>query len=105
MFAVITPALISGAFAERMKFSAYLAFTMLWATFVYDPVAHWVWAGGFLSAQGVLDFAGGAVVPVDLNAGLASYPANAADPDGLFMAADAALADAVDGGIAVQLAL
>ena len=46
MFAVITPALIPGAFAERMKFSAYLAFTLLWATFVYDPVAHWVWGGG-----------------------------------------------------------
>ncbi len=63
MFAVITPALISGAFAERMKFSAYLLFTLLWSTFVYDPVAHWVWAeGGWLLKLGALDFAGGTVV-------------------------------------------
>ena len=66
MFAVITPALISGAFAERMKFSAYLMFTLLWATFVYDPVAHWVWGpGGWIKTQlGALDFAGGLVVHV-----------------------------------------
>jgi len=65
MFAVITPALISGAFAERMKFSAYLAFTLLWATFVYDPVAHWVWGpGGWIRNLGALDFAGGLVVHV-----------------------------------------
>ena len=66
MFAVITPALISGAFAERMKFSAYLAFTLLWATFVYDPVAHWVWGtGGWIGTKlGALDFAGGLVVHV-----------------------------------------
>ena len=65
MFAVITPALISGAFAERMKFSAYLAFTLLWATFVYDPVAHWVWGdGGWIKTMGALDFAGGLVVHV-----------------------------------------
>ncbi|MDX2035616.1 MAG: ammonium transporter [Isosphaeraceae bacterium] len=65
MFAVITPALISGAFAERMKFTAYLAFTVLWATLVYDPVAHWVWGGGWISAKlGALDFAGGLVVHV-----------------------------------------
>jgi Amt family ammonium transporter len=63
MFAVITPALISGAFAERMKFSAYVVFILLWSTFVYDPVAHWVWAdGGFLAKLGALDFAGGTVV-------------------------------------------
>ena len=63
MFAVITPALISGAFAERMKFSAYLVFILLWSTFVYDPVAHWVWAdGGWLLEMGALDFAGGTVV-------------------------------------------
>jgi len=63
MFAVITPALISGAFAERMKFSAYLVFALLWTTIVYDPVAHWVWgAGGWMKGLGVLDFAGGIVV-------------------------------------------
>jgi Amt family ammonium transporter len=63
MFAVITPALISGAFAERMKFSSYLLFTLLWSTLVYDPVAHWVWgAGGWLKNMGTLDFAGGIVV-------------------------------------------
>jgi Amt family ammonium transporter len=65
MFAVITPALISGAVAERMKFSAYLLFTLLWATFVYDPVAHWVWGGGWIAQKlGALDFAGGLVVHV-----------------------------------------
>jgi Amt family ammonium transporter len=63
MFAVITPALISGAFAERMKFSAYVVFILLWSTLVYDPVAHWVWAdGGWLFKMGALDFAGGTVV-------------------------------------------
>ena len=63
MFAVITPALISGAFAERMKFSAYIVFVLLWSTLVYDPVAHWVWAdGGWLLRLGALDFAGGTVV-------------------------------------------
>ena len=65
MFAVITPALISGAFAERMKFSAYLLFTLLWATLVYDPVAHWVWGkGGWIKGLGALDFAGGMVVHI-----------------------------------------
>jgi ammonium transporter, Amt family len=63
MFAVITPALISGAVAERMKFSTFLIFTFVWTTIVYDPVAHWVWgAGGWLKNLGVLDFAGGIVV-------------------------------------------
>jgi Amt family ammonium transporter len=63
MFAVITPALISGAFAERIKFSSFLLFTVAWTTVVYDPVAHWVWgAGGWLKNLGVLDFAGGIVV-------------------------------------------
>jgi Amt family ammonium transporter len=62
-FAAITPALISGAYAERLKFSAFLLFTVLWATFVYAPVAHWVWApDGWLLKLGALDFAGGAVV-------------------------------------------
>jgi Amt family ammonium transporter len=71
MFAVITPALIIGAFAERMKFSAFLIFTLLWATFVYDPVAHMVWGvGGWLKNLGVLDFAGGTVVHI--NAGIAA---------------------------------
>ena len=71
MFAVITPGLIIGAFAERMKFSAFLIFTLLWATFVYDPLAHWVWGvGGFLKNMGVLDFAGGTVVHI--NAGIAA---------------------------------
>jgi ammonium transporter, Amt family len=63
MFAVITPALISGAFAERMKFSAYCLFTILWSTLVYDPLAHWVWhPEGWLAKLGALDFAGGTVV-------------------------------------------
>jgi ammonium transporter, Amt family len=74
MFAVITPALIIGAFAERMKFSAFLLFTVLWATFVYDPVAHWVWGiGGWLRDMGALDFAGGTVVHI--NAGIAALAA------------------------------
>lgn len=65
MFAVITPGLITGAFAERMKFSTYVVFTLLWATLVYDPVCHWVWgAGGWLRNMGALDFAGGTVVHV-----------------------------------------
>ncbi|MBI4970282.1 MAG: ammonium transporter [Candidatus Omnitrophica bacterium] len=65
MFAVITPGLITGAFAERMKFSTYIIFALLWATFVYDPVCHWVWGtGGWLKQHGVLDFAGGIVVHV-----------------------------------------
>jgi Amt family ammonium transporter len=63
MFAMITPALISGAIAERIKFSAYLIFIFLWTTLVYDPVAHWVWGtGGWMKGLGVLDFAGGIVV-------------------------------------------
>lgn len=63
MFAVITPALIIGTYAERIKFSAFLAFTVLWATFVYDPLGHWVWGtGGWLRNLGALDFAGGIVV-------------------------------------------
>jgi Amt family ammonium transporter len=65
MFAVITPGLITGAFAERMKFSSYVVFTLLWATLVYAPVCHWVWgAGGWLRNMGALDFAGGMVVHV-----------------------------------------
>jgi len=70
MFAIITPALIIGAFAERMKFSAFLIFMILWATFVYDPICHWVWGvGGWLKDMGALDFAGGTVVHI--NAGIA----------------------------------
>jgi len=62
MFAIITPALISGAFAERMRFSAFLLFIILWCTFVYSPLCHWVWGGGWMFKMGALDFAGGAVV-------------------------------------------
>jgi Amt family ammonium transporter len=68
-FAIITPALIAGAFAERMKFSAMLWFMGLWSLVVYAPIAHWVWGGGFLGDLGVLDFAGGTVVHI--NAGVA----------------------------------
>ena len=65
MFAIITPAIISGAIAERMRFSAFIVFILLWATFVYDPIAHWVWGvGGFLRNHGALDFAGGNVVHI-----------------------------------------
>lgn len=77
MFAVITPALISGAFAERMKFKGYLLFIALWSVFVYSPVAHWVWGGGWLGGGegnvGALDFAGGTVVHI--NAGAAALAA------------------------------
>jgi ammonium transporter, Amt family len=68
-FAIITPALIAGAFAERMKFSAMMWFMGLWSILVYAPIAHWVWGGGFLGDWGVLDFAGGTVVHI--NAGVA----------------------------------
>ena len=65
MFAVITPALISGSIAERMRFPAFIVFILLWSTFVYDPLAHWVWGvGGFLRTLGALDFAGGNVVHI-----------------------------------------
>jgi Amt family ammonium transporter len=65
MFAVITPALITGAFAERVKFSSFILFTLLWATFIYDPLAHWVWGvGGWVRNLGALDFAGGTVVHI-----------------------------------------
>lgn len=65
MFAVITPALITGGFAERKRFKAFVIFTLLWSTFVYDPIAHWVWGqGGWLGKLGALDFAGGTVVHV-----------------------------------------
>ena len=69
-FAIITPALIIGGFAERMKFSAMLWFTLIWLLFVYAPVCHWVWGGGWLADLGVMDFAGGIVVHV--NAGVAA---------------------------------
>jgi Amt family ammonium transporter len=68
-FAAITVALVSGSYIERMKFSAWVLFAMLWMTFVYVPVAHWVWGGGFLAELGALDFAGGTVVHI--NAGIA----------------------------------
>ena len=72
-FCIITAALISGAIVERMRFSAYLIFIVLWALFVYTPVAHWVWGGGWLADMGALDFAGGTVVHV--NAGVAALVA------------------------------
>jgi ammonium transporter, Amt family len=65
MFAILTPALITGAFAERVKFSAFLLFALLWATFVYNPLCHWVWGvGGWIGRMGALDFAGGTVVHI-----------------------------------------
>jgi Amt family ammonium transporter len=71
MFAIITPARIIGAFAERMKFAGFLVFMVLWATLIYDPLAHWVWGvGGWLRNLGALDFAGGTVVHI--NAGIAA---------------------------------
>jgi len=74
MFAVITPALITGAFAERFKFKTYLVFLILWATFVYDPLAHWVWGtGGWIRNLGALDFAGGLVVHI--SSGIAALAA------------------------------
>jgi Amt family ammonium transporter len=74
MFAIITPALITGAFVERFKFSTYLVFLVLWLTFVYAPICHWVWAGnGWLFEMGALDFAGGTVVHI--NAGIAAVAA------------------------------
>jgi Amt family ammonium transporter len=68
MFAIITPALITGAFAERMKFSAYLLFAVLWSVLVYLPVCHWVWGGGWIGAHGALDFAGGTVIHINSGA-------------------------------------
>ena len=73
MFAIITPALITGAFAGRMKFSSFVIFTVLWVTIVYAPMAHWVWGGGWLGSLGALDFAGGTVVHI--NAGIAALAA------------------------------
>jgi len=74
MFAVITPALITGAFAERMRFGPFLVFSLLWATFVYNPLVHWMWGnGGWLARLGALDFAGG--VPVHLSSGVAAVSA------------------------------
>ena len=70
MFAIITPALISGAVAERMKFSTYVVFLILWSLLIYYPLAHWIWGGGWLQALGVLDFAGGLVV--HLSAGVSA---------------------------------
>lgn len=70
VFAVITPALIVGAFAERIKFSGFLLFSVLWAILVYNPMAHWVWGGGWMQQMGALDFAGGTVVHI--NAGVSA---------------------------------
>ncbi len=69
MFAILTPALVTGAFAERMKFSALCIFIVLWVTIVYAPLAHWVWGGGWLGDLGALDFAGGTVVHISAGAG------------------------------------
>ena len=108
MFAVITPALIIGAFAERMKFSAFCVFTLLWATLVYDPVAHWVWGtGGFLRQLGRLDFAGGTVVHI--NAGMAALAAalvlgrRQGYPDGHLAAAQPAACRAGRGPAVVRM--
>ncbi|MHB8809496.1 MAG: ammonium transporter [Desulfobulbaceae bacterium] len=68
MFAIITPALITGAYAERMKFTAFVLFTILWSTLVYFPVCHWVWGGGWLFKLGALDFAGGTVIHINSGA-------------------------------------
>ena len=70
MFAIITPALILGSFAERVKFAGFLVFTVLWSVLVYLPMAHWVWGGGFLQQMGAIDFAGGTVVHI--NAGISA---------------------------------
>src|SRR5436190_19506532 len=65
MFAIITPALMTGAFADRMKFGTFLVFSLLWATLIYDPLAHWVWGvGGWIRNLGAIDFAGGTVVHI-----------------------------------------
>jgi Amt family ammonium transporter len=68
-FAVITAALVAGSVADRMRFSAFVWFTVLWLIFVYVPIAHWIWGGGFLAKAGVLDFAGGTVVHVNAGVG------------------------------------
>ncbi|MHB8173775.1 MAG: ammonium transporter [Nitrospirota bacterium] len=74
MFAVITPALITGAVAERFKFKTFLVFTLIWCTFIYDPIAHWVWGvGGWIHNMGALDFAGGTVVHI--SSGVAAFAA------------------------------
>jgi Amt family ammonium transporter len=73
MFAIITPALITGAFVERFKFTTYLLFLVIWVTIVYAPIAHWVWGGGWIGNLGALDFAGGTVVHI--NAGVAAVAA------------------------------
>jgi Amt family ammonium transporter len=69
MFAVITPALITGAFAERIRFGPFVIFTLLWSTLIYDPICHWVWGGGWLGQFGALDFAGGTVVHISSGTG------------------------------------
>lgn len=96
MFAIITVALITGAFAERMRFSAFVLFSLLWATLIYDPLAHWVWGGGWLQKLGALDFAGGTVVHISsgisaLVAALVigrrlAYPASVSPPHSLPLA-------------------
>src|SRR3970282_1508476 len=82
-FAIITPALVIGAYAERVRFSGMLLFSLLWLVFVYAPVAHWVWGDGWLAELGIMDFAGGTVV--HLNAGMAALraPLRVGRPPGL----------------------
>ena len=95
-FAIITPALITGATADRLKFGSYVVFISVWLVLVYAPVAHWVFAGGWLAEMGALDFAGGAVVHI--NAGAAALARRAADrpAQGVPGHADAAAQPAAD---------
>ena len=85
MFAVITPALITGAFVERVRFKTVLIFALLWSTFVYDPVAHWVWGvGGVLRTLGALDFAGGTVVHITAGASALAFASRNSQTAGLW---------------------
>ncbi len=113
MFAVITPALISGGFAERKHFKAFVLFTLAWATLVYDPVAHWVWGqGGWLNKLGTLDFAGGTVVHITsgvsalvaamiLGRRMGITPEKASEPHDMTMVVLGAAAGAVAGLVAI----
>ena len=89
-FAVITPALITGAIADRMRWAAWVGFIALWSVLVYLPVAHWVFAGGWLAARGALDFAGGTVVHVNAGAGALALVLLLGQAEGLAGLGDAA---------------